>query len=209
MIKVLATILSMFLGVYGALCHSALIEAQWSGGAPGNTDLTLDTGTNLLWLDIPVTRNMSYNQVQRLLAPGEVFAGFRYATADEVRGLFSSAGIVEHAFFCSACNDFTEIRTLQSLIGVTLDIGNEYYTYGFIGDVWPDGRAIEAGIMSIGGSEVTGAQALHGLLSPDATWINSGSFLVTAVPVPASFWLLISGVISLIGSSGICRTKYC
>lgn len=52
---------------------------------------TLDTATNLQWLDLSVTKNQSKATIDALL--GSTYSPYRYATASEVETLFSDAGI--------------------------------------------------------------------------------------------------------------------
>ena len=58
----------------------------------GTGTITWDTDTGLEWLDLPVTYDLDYATASGLL--GTTYAGFRYASTSEVRGLFDSAGIV-------------------------------------------------------------------------------------------------------------------
>ena len=57
----------------------------------GVNNITLDTATNLEWLDWSVTVDISYDQMLTMLEPGEVYSGWRHATLDEVRTLLQSA----------------------------------------------------------------------------------------------------------------------
>ena len=57
----------------------------------GVNNITLDTATNLEWLDWSVTVDISYDQMVTMLEPGEVYSGWRHATLDEVRVLLESA----------------------------------------------------------------------------------------------------------------------
>ena len=68
-----------------------------SGSDPrfGPDSITLDSRTGLAWLDLTFTTNLSYNQLVTGLQPGGRFAGFRFATPDEVLSLYTSAGFGE------------------------------------------------------------------------------------------------------------------
>ncbi len=51
----------------------------------------LDTRTGLNWLPITATEYMSLNQVVAGTLPGGIFYGFRFATTEEIKGLFQDA----------------------------------------------------------------------------------------------------------------------
>jgi hypothetical protein len=52
-----------------------------------------DTSTGLDWLDVTASRNMSYLDVSAQFGTGGKFAGWEYATVNEVEGLWTSAGL--------------------------------------------------------------------------------------------------------------------
>jgi hypothetical protein len=58
-----------------------------------NGTFTTDTTTGLDWLDLTQTVNMSFLDVSAQLAPGGMFAGWRYATVAEVEAFWADAGI--------------------------------------------------------------------------------------------------------------------
>lgn len=53
---------------------------------------TLDQNSSLEWLDTSFTKGKSYNQVLDLLGSGQSLAGWRYATYDEFKQIFTSRG---------------------------------------------------------------------------------------------------------------------
>jgi len=55
---------------------------------------TTDTVTGLDWLDMTASVNMSYVGVSTQLGPSGTFAGYRYATVNEVESLWTDAGII-------------------------------------------------------------------------------------------------------------------
>src|SRR5262249_5795573 len=62
--------------------------------------ITRDSATGLDWLDLSLTRNRSHDDIigkdgTNELGAGGEFAGFRYATAEEVQTLYLHAGIDE------------------------------------------------------------------------------------------------------------------
>jgi len=70
---------------------AALIETDDS--IFGIKSLTLDTSTNLAWLDLSITEGVSFNDISKELIPGGEYQGFRFASPDEVRSLFNQAQI--------------------------------------------------------------------------------------------------------------------
>ena len=59
----------------------------------GADSLTIDSDTNLAWLDLEFTIARSYNDVSSKLGAEGEFEGFRYATEAEVLAFFVNAGI--------------------------------------------------------------------------------------------------------------------
>lgn len=120
--------------------RSALAELQLKNDATFGADaIVYDTASGLSWLKLPLSGTKSYNDMigadgSDEFAPGGAYAGFRYATLEEVKQLWINAGIPESAFFFGLdeqghnigtyqTNDsaiMTAARNLQTLIGYTL-----------------------------------------------------------------------------------------
>ena len=90
----------------------------------GPDSLTIDTNTNLAWLDLvhtdpsgSVSTDYNYDYVSSRFGPGEEFEGFRYATQEEVMTLFEDAGIPDVPGTSTA--NVGPITSLQALIGTT------------------------------------------------------------------------------------------
>ncbi len=81
------------LGLSVSSAHAVLINSLTSSDwlAAGDEKLTNDL-YGLQWLDLKETLNLSYSTVISELGKGGKFYGFRYATGDEVEGLWDSAG---------------------------------------------------------------------------------------------------------------------
>jgi|GEM_PF-2579261 len=72
--------------------HANLVSIDTSFGIGSGT---LDTATNLLWLDLNQSGNFSYNQlVNTELQAGGKFAGFQLASAAQVGTLVTDSGIL-------------------------------------------------------------------------------------------------------------------
>ncbi len=83
-----------------APAHAALISQDYL--TPGDNALTLDTQTNLQWLDFDATRGLSIEQI--LSGAGGWITHFHYASLTDVQTLFSHADIVSSGSFQSGDN---------------------------------------------------------------------------------------------------------
>lgn len=111
-----------------ASAEAALVERDWQ--SPSDAALTYDTDTGLEWLDLTVTQGMSYNDVAPLLATGQIYEGFQFASDARIIGLFSAVDLVE-----TESNRSTEgykVELLLNYWGVLYDFGDgersEFYT---------------------------------------------------------------------------------
>ena len=89
---------------------------------PGTRDrlLTLDTETNLEWLDLTATLNLSYLDVQGGAGDYLTTYGFRYATGAELRVLLDHAGVTKFSptqVVPSPESNHAAIETLIELMG--------------------------------------------------------------------------------------------
>ncbi len=153
--------------------------------------ITLDTTTNLEWLDLTETANYSYDQVELELAPGGLFDGFRRATEDEISSMFTDFGLV------SGPANATHYDFMD-LFGVTSHQGNYPEIFGYA-DSAGSAMALVYGLDFYSPGEnylvVTGG-LLH---NKSINFDGFGSYLVKAVPIPAGVWLFISGILGFIG----------
>jgi hypothetical protein len=103
--------------VLGLLCigtaapsSAELIEADDARFGQGS--ITRDLAAGLDWLDLTLTIDRSYADVNSELVEFGEFAGFRHATGDEIAGLFENAGV-------RGADDYARGIELQRRIGVT------------------------------------------------------------------------------------------
>lgn len=91
-----------------------------------------DTETNLDWLDVTATVNMSFNQVQTELQAGNRYSGWRYATTSEVKILANH--ITGWSFYVDGYDGWIKYQDswLDRAISLLGDTYNDYYlkTYG-------------------------------------------------------------------------------
>ena len=83
--------------------------------SPGDALITRDTVTGLEWLDVTQTANRSFNEISTKFGVGQEFAGFRYATVEEVTVLFTNAGIT--VLEGSSSENFVPVTELLELTG--------------------------------------------------------------------------------------------
>ena len=108
-----------------------VIEADDSRFGPRS--LTIDTRTGLVWLDLPWTVDLSYWDVEALKGPGDRFEGFRHATAEEVRSLYTSAG-VNLGYSGPSSASFQAAESLIAMIGQT-GVQGVPESYGISGSI--------------------------------------------------------------------------
>ena len=78
----------------GALATFVSITAPRASTLVDQGQNTYDPNTNLLWLDLTITANHSYNDVvANFIGTGNPYAGYRFATSSDVATLFADAGV--------------------------------------------------------------------------------------------------------------------
>ena len=85
-------------------------------------NITRDTNQNLDFLDLPLTLARSFDDISGRLGPGGEFAGYRYATEDEVITLINNFGFSPGAVAGTNVTGDTgadQLSGLQNLLGVT------------------------------------------------------------------------------------------
>ena len=75
--------------------HAMLVSAGDTKFGPGS--FTIDTATGLEWLDLSQTFNQSMDSIKAQFGVGATYHGLRYATADEVRTLYTDAGLYSNS----------------------------------------------------------------------------------------------------------------
>lgn len=187
--------------------HAALVGVNDSnyaflGTSEDGFNITLDTSTDLEWLDWSLTLDRSYDSVFALTQGGSL-DGWRYATPAEIESLTVAAGLptsflsaapggthsafeLLNTFLGSGSNDNESIAIADSRARPTV-----HRLTGFI-DTQLRFELPETGIPS----------SLFSGLDDGASNIRVGSALVrdvSVVPVPAAVWLFGSGLIGLVG----------
>ncbi|RMH11877.1 MAG: hypothetical protein D6695_08135 [Planctomycetota bacterium] len=110
------------IAIGAGVASADLTQADWLN--PGDGLLTRDSESGLLWLDWTYTANRSCNDVAGNLT--SEFAGFRYATEDEIRTLYAHAGAVTIPDINgSDPANIPALQLLMSLVGATFNDGAE------------------------------------------------------------------------------------
>ncbi len=187
--------------------QAALVERDFESA--GDAQLTYDTETGLEWLDLPLTAGLSFNDMSLLLAPGQIYEGFRLATFEDVAALFENAGILTLTFGGFAnTGESDEVLSLIELLGQTGFADGGFPGPAFRGlydESFSPGTHAYA---SIGIREIdlftlaTIGQSIDPIqFSDDLSNSSIGTLLVrdaVVVPVPAALWLVLSGLGSLL-----------
>lgn len=206
MVRFGVLVLIVSLPLVGFPAQAALIQGTDPRFGPNS--LTIDTSTELGWLNLTESAGLSYNQVLSDTAPGGIFSGYRFATVDEVLGLYSSAGIPGPGYY-SLGNP--SIQSLISLVGPTGTAQGWPQVLGITGSsVLPTQNSSQytAGIYASG---LNGA--LDYLVTAPGTaefgrdygTPDTGSWLVMQVPEPGVSLILAAG---LIGFAVVKRKKW-
>lgn len=196
-------------GIPTQLTLAAVVDIDWQ--APGDAKLMLDTDTGMQWLDLSVTANQTFNGVVAKLAPGQTYAGFRVATQVEVLTLWSHAGITNYEREWTI-GQYPAVSDMVQKLGPTTMIEPGLFTV-----------ATHTIGMVDGGPALDGSRrwATELTYAPDGvstrtsvnyyTWdvatadMHYSTWLVRPVPLPGTFWLLMTGII---GISGCCRRAH-
>lgn len=181
----------------GSVSHTAAATLVDQG------DFTLDTATNLQWLDVPITLGVNFGHLAGFQIGSNLFTdlypGFHYATAAQVAQLFADAGITVGT---SGPNSETpNFQNLLLLIGFTGIDGTTFFTKGYVANT-PGLYALLS--LTIGGQQVADPQ--HDVLDQIVGWSDVGSFLVrdsSATPLPAALPLFATGL----GALGLLRWR--
>jgi len=193
-------------GVFFAVLISISLSHSAGAALIDNGSFTTDTSSGLDWLDLSVTNAQSYASAQNLNA------GWRYATNQEVVGLFGVAftgytntNTVQNYSDSNVSGSYAgqdnDVQNFISLFGLTANGSSVSSSLGFYMDENNRLRQLGVSLYStytrVYGDEYT------------ADWTDytnfgvngNGVFMVrtSVVPLPAAAWLFFSGIIGLVG----------
>ncbi|HJV95371.1 MAG TPA: PEPxxWA-CTERM sorting domain-containing protein [Albitalea sp.] len=181
-----------------------------SSSAFGANSLVTDTSSGLTWLNLNVTQGMSFNQVAAGLASDPLYADFRVATLAEVDGLFGDAGFYVNSGVIGDTNP-TRLAAGASFAaaftGVQQANGSEFFQ-GYLGvnmipidpihdvfGMWKAGVAFNPASTTVAFAfdDTTGGYSTVG--DPGTgTWLVAKGPVVTPVPEPATYALMLAGL---------------
>jgi len=199
------------------VANDASIVGNGSAALDG-FNLTRDTATGLEWLDVTLSSNWSFNAVNAARDPGEQFAGFRYATREEVQAFWLHAGVTSDNFFST--EDSIDMDALLNKWG-TLSSGNTNNIPFIASDAVTaftgggSGHYMASLQSNVGGLTATGAPsgdlALSASVSvPDASASEiRGSALVRNTPqgVPEPSSIAVWGLMASVGLGAAYRRR--
>ncbi len=171
----------------------------------GPNSLTIDTSTQLAWLNLRESVGLSYEQALADTAPGGLFSGYRFATANEVLALYGSAGIQGTGYYPLAT---PSIQSLISLVGPTGTFQGEPEIAGITGSFNARGLLYTGQIYASGvnGSLeylVTCGPSPYDLqVGPAFSAADLGNWLVMQVPEPSLWVFAIGGLLAFRCRSG-------
>jgi hypothetical protein len=187
------------------LAQASLISVDTAFGV-GTGTATLDTATNLQWLDLTITKNQSEATVNGLL--GSTYSPYRYATAAEVETLFGDAGVAITGSNPAAplpgtdpTANYAPTLALLNLFGVLSTNNLRKASIGITGTELSPGfwttYTLEA---RTNNGIVTWGLVYSAVFGTNSANTTTGSFLVrsveptpAAIPEPASLLLLATG----------------
>ena len=184
----------------------------------GNGALTLDTSTNLAWLDLSITEGASFNDITAQLEVGGTYSGYRFASPDEIFALFTEAQIPD----INAPGDFANYGTVANaapaltlieLMGPSYQVqsgsvllsqiagfSSQQVTINGFDLIQMPYATVREGVVTQEGTQSFGEVFTIGTsIFPSNSYEGVGSWLVkpTVVPVPPTIALFVSGLITL------------
>lgn len=193
-----ATFINVILLAFGCNANAALLERDWEFSPQGNHLLTIDTNTQLEWLDLTVTAGLSKEAVLSLLSVDPQFTTFRYATISEWQSLVEASGISLSLMGGYHSELYDPVVSLMSMLGTTyFTIGDNNATQGMLADQYGTCCARRT-YMEIRHDSGDVARVIDNWSYP--VWQQApqiGSYLVRAaspVPEPRSVALFVCGI---------------
>lgn len=162
--------------------NASIVSVNSSFGAD---TITRDTATGLEWLDVTVTRGLSYGQVTAGMGSGGTYEGWRYATVAELDQLIINFGYVAVIPSCG----WSSLHCDYGVSGNPPIVTEMILTLGDVGDAYLDEINHQYDVAP-GGAGYT--QGMFGEWVPDpsnsdftsAAVIASGNYIIRATGEP-------------------------
>lgn len=204
----LAPSIPAFAGIYSGHDSSIIPTAGHFQTGAGN--LTVDS-EGLTWLDLTLTTNMSYDDIEVERQYGGSLWGYRVATAEEVLTLWAHAGIANNNY--DSIDDSVDLWNLQSMWGVTTTTQGPdglltfesrllTSTWMYVGKPW-EGYNISfmQNVTSSGAKDYVAGEAGSAVGS-----VRSPDFAPALVQVPEPSSLVLA-TLGLLGGIGVLRVQ--
>ena len=133
------TLMAFFIAALASSSQAAIISVNTAFGADTGTQ---DTVSNRIWLDLSLTRPLSFNQVLTELSANPNYSGFQVATGADVGTFFDNSGL-RSSLPAAAYGDFQQSRTF--LGGEVQDItgsGCILAVHGLVSDLGRGGPTV-------------------------------------------------------------------
>jgi len=162
----------------------------------GVGSITRDTTNKVEWLDLTLSTNRTFEFVEGQLVIGGAFQGFRHASAQEITGLWTSAGIPNIG--TSSFVNIAPSQALMNLIGSTSfqgGIGNGKEAIG----IGKDGLRSDLDAFLYNGNPVMGAfieefEWKGRSAGTVGHWLVRDVSTATPVPEPTTLLLAVGGI---------------
>lgn len=180
--------------------------------------VTIDSSTNLAWLDLSITEGESFNEVSNQFGVGGIYSGYRYASPDEVYALFEAAQIpdINHGdpqyssstlALSSQANAAPALALIQLMgpsyqimvAGVSLSemagFSSQHVTVNGYDRIQMPYATVREGVVTQEGSQSFGEVFTVGSsLNPAESYVGVGSWLVRPVPEPSAIAMFCVGL---------------
>jgi hypothetical protein len=175
----------------------------------GANSLLVDMSTGLIWLNLNYTSGLSYDQVLAQSGPGGEFAGFSYASVQQVYSLFADADIPGPGVYPMSSPVQQSIAGFLPMIAGSVDDQNGRPAAMGITGSTTDGLQASVAIYMVGLNGAAGYNVGSGAsFNPAEGSAPEGNWLVATVmpiPEPAAWQLaLLGGLLGL----GVSRKEW-
>lgn len=183
-------------------------------GVYGASSVVLDTSTGLYWVKPSETLGLTFSTVQADIAAGRT-GNFSYASASQVQALLSDAGITDFSNGVSAAS-YAGASAIISALGQTSDgpftNGSYHGSYVQVAGLYAGNNEAYTiayqlnasgafGCTSVDCAESTVGNVPGNSIRPYGSWLVASSLdsgnAPPPVPIPASVWLMLSGLAGL------------